>query len=643
MYAFVKLLNGFQQELVYHIPLSIDPATLRHRIIQVPLQKRTELALVMRVVTQPIQASFEIKQIDKIVSFPYDEQYQPFIAAVARYHQIDQISLLRRLQQFIKTESAEIITESLSTSTGAAQLSKEQLQVVHEVAADIDVQRYQATLLHGVTGSGKTEVYCALMRHAIAASKSVIFCAPEISLAAALQQRIAARLPDIPVLSFHSGTATAERKKLWNLLLQGTPCIIVGVHVPVLLPLSNLGLIIVDEEHEVGYQEKKHPKLNSKEVALLRAHRYKIPILLGSATPSLHSLYSVQHRGWRFCQLLKRFSGSLPTVRVVLLDKQRRQHFFVSDQLKSAIDLRLQRKEQTILFLNRRGYSFFVQCESCDKVTECVNCSVSLTLHEDGILRCHYCAYTQAFVGNCATCQSEMVKRGIGTQQLVQIIKKMFPHARVERADLDVSTTKKWRKVLGDFQSGEIDILVGTQTIAKGHHFPNVTLVGVIWADVNAHVPMYNAQEVALAQLLQVIGRAGRAEKPGEAILQTIQNLQIYNYLSEEDYPKFYTDECATREMLSYPPCGRLVELELIHEREDVVDRDARVLATRLRAVENIQVLGPALPPVAKLKNAFRRRLYIKATDMASIISVCERVDRSGIRSHLYFTPNPLS
>lgn len=647
MYVYVRLLNGFSKPLLYQVPDSLATVPLLHRIIEVPLQKRTEFAFVYKVVSLKPFATFEIRDIKSLVVLPQDEHYDQFIGMIASYYQTDRLTLLHRLQSFFTTRE-DHEDEVVNHEQQVRELTHAQQEVAQQLVHAVSRGGYMPHVLHGVTGAGKTEVYGAIMTAALAQGKSVILLCPEVSLALQIAARITKLVPShIPVFQFHSSVKKDHKDALWRQLCDRKPLVVVGVHLPILLPIPNLGCIIVDEEHEVGYQEKKHPKLNTKDIALMRAHHYKLPIILGSATPSITSLYNVHKRGWPLLQLTERFKGSFPAVQVVCLDKEKREHFFISRELKNALADRLEKKEQSILFLNRRGYSFFVQCDTCATIMQCTSCSVSLTLHEDGMLRCHYCAYEHLCPSLCTACpKGSLKRRGIGTQQVVEIIKKMFPDARVGRADLDVtSAPARWKKTLADFESGNLDILVGTQTIAKGHHFPRVTLVGVIWADVNLHFPVYNAQEVALQQLLQVIGRSGRMLENSMAIVQTIDDHAVYEFLDERTYPSFYEQEIMTRELIGYPPCMRFAELEFVHDSEAVVAQDALACVQFIRSKidDTVQVLGPALPPVSKIKNTHRRRVYIKAAQAPIIHELARLVKARSWKSTVYYTPNPLS
>ena len=519
MYIQVKLLKGFQKPLTYKVPNDWEKQNLVGKIVRVPIRNREASALVLNQFAQlKTKEKFEIRAATAIEKLPQDVNYNTFISKLANYHQIQKLHFLQRVRTFLEQADKAIrktkTQEENKKELKEIKLTKEQQQVTNFLKEKITQQIYQPTVLHGVTGSGKTEVYKKLIMHAIAQNKSALLLLPEVTLAIQFEKIMREQLTqDIEIFSFHSATTVKNKKIAWQKLVNEMPILIIGVHIPMLLPIANLGFIIIDEEHETGYQEKKHPKINTKDAAIMRAHTNGIPILLGSATPSLASLYNVKKNNWKFFQLKKRFSGNFPVVKTVYLsDKKIRRNFWISQQLEDAISNTLAKREQVIIFLNRRGFSFFVQCKDCSFIFTCPNCSVSLTLHKGGTLTCHYCEYAIEQPKCCPECnKKEFLKKGIGTQQVVTILEKIFPYARIGRADLDTTTKKKlWQETMEDFEAGCIDILVGTQTISKGFHFPRVTLVGVLWADLNLHFPVFNATETTLQQLIQVAGRAGR-------------------------------------------------------------------------------------------------------------------------------------
>lgn len=656
MFIHVRLLKGFPKPLTYKVPESWPQHNLVGQIVHVPIQKRTEHALVIEQSVHHPAVSFEIKEALALETIPHDPLYNNFLDKLGDYHHLEPLHFFKRMRSFVEQEKESIRAPRIPVETTQydnkqVTLTTEQQAVTDFIISHIHTPTYTPTVLHGVTGSGKTECYKKMILAALEGGKTALLLLPEVTLALQFEHLLRAQLPpEITIHAFHSAVTARDKKILWKQLLDGIPMLIIGVHLPVLLPLANLGLIIVDEEHEVGYQEKKHPKINSKEAALIRAQLTGIPIVLGSATPSLNSLYNVKKRGWHFFQLKQRFAGAFPEVKTVFLsDKKYRRNFWISQELENAIRNRLEQHEQTIIFINRRGFSFFVQCTDCGFIFECPNCSVSLTLHDNNALTCHYCEHTRALSSTCPGCKNEratFIKKGIGTQQVVSILEKMFPQAKIGRADLDVTRKKTtWHETLSAFENRELDILVGTQTITKGFHFPGVTLVGILWADLNLHFPVYNATETTLQQLIQVAGRAGRQSEKSLVIVQAMRDHPVFQYVNELDYPLFYTDEMENRHQLSYPPHGRLAEFELRHTNETLVQRDAQRLADfliNLVATQKLsaRILGPALPPVSKIKQTHSRKIYMKGADLATAKVLVMAAQGVKLSSQLFFTPN---
>jgi primosomal protein N' (replication factor Y) len=655
MFINVRLLNGFKENLLYQVPADWQELPVAGSIVRVPLRARVVQAVVTQVLGEkPADISFDIKAAHSLEAFPADVHYAVFIEQLAHYYQLESLYFLKRIRQFLKQTEEEEIVPTHTTPLSCIQLTEEQQKIADFLFPHIHQSAYTPTVLHGVTGSGKTEVYKRIIEYTIQQGKSVLLLLPEVTLAVAFTHRLRKELPStITLYSFHSASTAKEKKLLWQSILSQQPIVIIGVHLPVFLPVAQLGLIIVDEEHEVGYQEKKHPKINSKDAAIWRAQLYNIPIVLGSATPSIQTLHNVKTKGWHFFQLKKRFGGSFPTIKTVLLsDKKQRKNFWISDILYAAIIDRLAKKEQTIIFINRRGYSFFVQCKACSFIFSCSTCSVSLTLHENRLLTCHYCSYTTHQPPLCPGCkadESELIKKGIGTQQVVIILQKMFPHASIARADMDTTSKKKqWQDTLDRMHAGTIDILIGTQTITKGYDFPKVTLVGIIWADLNLHFPLFNAAETALQQLIQVAGRAGRQCTDSLVIVQAMQNHEIFAYLNETDYLSYFADALESRATVGYPPCKRLVEIELKYGCEITIERESHLLMQDMWSIKNqrqlqVQILGPAKPPVHMIQNVHSRKIYLKAVAMQEIIALFAATDTKKYLSSIFFTPNPVN
>lgn len=650
MFAEIKLLNGYERTLTYKVPATWQLPTVG-TLVKVPLQRRVEHGMITKLFdTLPMGTTFTIKEILEEETVPQDTQYHAFVSRVADYHALDVIMLYQRLRGYLDSQETEsdVIVQPEQVAP-IIKLTTEQQAVVDFMRV---AHAYTPTLLHGVTGSGKTEVYKQLMLHAHAQHTSSMLLLPEVSLAVNFARLLRAQLPStMAVYAFHSASPVAEKRALWQALLRAEPVVTVGVHMPVLLPVANLGLMIVDEEHEIGYQEKKHPRINTREVALMRAQQYNIPILLGSATPSISSLYAVARKKFHYFQLKERFAGAFPKIKLVKLKtEKKRREFWISAELEAAIAERISKKEQVIIFLNRRGHSFFVQCTSCSFIFSCDSCSVSLTYHDDESLQCHYCGKLHAAPAACTQCRAtSLIKKGVGTQQVVTILQRLFPTARIGRADADSTKNKKrWSKTVADFSTGELDILVGTQTITKGYHFPRVTLVGIIWAELNLSIPFYNAAEHTLQQLIQVAGRAGRACAESEVIVQTFVEHPVFSYVDEMKYYDFYLYEMQYRTELSYPPARRFAEIEFRHADGKTVAAEAADCALKLQAeivARNLPVtlLGPSKPPVHKIKNMHMMRISLKSADIGSCRYLYRLACSFGYASVVFYTPNPLS
>jgi len=664
MFAKVKLIKGFSEPLFYKIPENWVLKPLIGTIIQVPLKKQILPAIIQEIHENlPLGIKFEIKTAISIEPFPEDANYQEYIKKISALFFLKENYFYKRIKDFLfeKEKQSETEVDLKIDPTSEKQNIKpteDQQKIIDAITPKIENPEYMPSLIHGVTGSGKTEIYKELILKALNNNKSVIFLIPEVSLSLQFQKIFKAKLPqNTKIFGFHSATKLSEKRMLWENIIQNKPCLIIGVHLPILLPISNLGLIIVDEEHEANFQEKKSPKLNSKIVAIYRANIYKIPIILGSATPSVSSIYNAKKNGWKTFELKKRFIGQFPTIQKVLLKTEKKQQrgsfFWISRELEEEIKLCLAKKEQALIFLNRRGYSFFILCKECGFIFECPNCSVSLTLHVEKTtnhesLNCHYCSYKKEIPHNCPKCKknsSYFLRKGIGTQQVVYILGKLFPLAKIARADMD-STKKKreWQNTVNAFEKGEIDILVGTQTITKGYHFPNVTLVGILWGDSGLQFPKFNAIETNLQQLIQVAGRAGRSPKPSKVILQIIHENNIFNNLAEENYFKFYKDEIELRELTQYPPAGYLVQIEFKNISENKIDQDSssffNFLEQKIEKLNlSIQILGPSKPEIHKLQKIEIRLIYLKSKSYKNIQILLSNINLEKCSSSVFVNP----
>ena len=455
-------------------------------------------------------------------------------------------------------------------------------------------------LLHGVTGSGKTEVYLQGIAHALEQGKGAIVLVPEISLTPQTVERFKARFSSgqlqTLVAVLHSHLSAGERHDEWHKIRQGRARIVIGARSAIFAPVEPLGLIIVDEEHEHTYKQEEAPRYHARDVAIVRGQMENAVVVLGSATPSLESYYNCKKGKYTLLELPERVDDQkMPHVRVVDLRQAARGGKgppIFSNQLKEAITQRLERGEQTILFLNRRGYSTALECMQCGHVANCPNCSLSLTYHRpEQKLRCHLCGHFEPVPTVCPNekCRNPQIRySGLGTQKVEEVLGKLFPRARVRRMDADVMKRKEdYRRVLGDFRVGKIDILIGTQMIAKGLHFPNVTLVGIIFADMALHQPDFRAGERTFQLLTQVSGRAGRGDVEGEVFVQAFTPFHpAIQYARRHDFVGFYEQEMEFREQLKYPPVARVALLTLKGRNEEKVKFSAEHVRQKLDRIK---------------------------------------------------------
>jgi primosomal protein N' (replication factor Y) len=492
-------------------------------------------------------------------------------------------------------------------------------------------------LLHGVTGSGKTEVYLQAIAHALEQGKGAIVLVPEISLTPQTVERFKARFTSGPlrtlVAVLHSHLSAGERHDEWHKIRQGRARIAIGARSAIFAPVEPLGLIVVDEEHEQTYKQEEAPRYHARDVAIVRGQMEGAPVVLGSATPSMESFYNCTKGKYTLLQLLERADDKkMPIVRIVDMRQTVRHEKAVpifSPQLKEAIGQRLDRKEQVILFLNRRGYSTSLQCPLCGFVAECPNCSLSLTYHRhEQKLCCHICGHTEPVPPVCPNekCRNPAIRyAGLGTQKVEATLAKLFPHARLKRMDSDALKRKDdYRRILGDFRVGKIDILVGTQMIAKGLHFPNVTLVGIIYADLALHQPDFRAGERTFQLLTQVAGRAGRGDVEGEVFVQAFTPFHpAIQYARRHDFTGFYEQELEFREQLKYPPVSRVALLTLKGRNEEKVKFAAahlkRELEKTLGDIKDLIMAGPAPAPLLRAETYYRHQIMLRARQMSAL------------------------
>jgi primosomal protein N' (replication factor Y) len=497
--------------------------------------------------------------------------------------------------------------------------TSDQEDVLGETLKGIRSKRFSPFLIYGVTGSGKTEIYLRAIEEVLTQGREAIVLVPEISLTPQLLSRFKDRFGENLAL-LHSGLGRGERYDQWRRIWKGEVKIAMGARSAVFAPFKNLGIIIVDEEHDPSYKQEEKLKYHARDVAVVRAKQAEATLLLGSATPSLESFYNAEKGKFKLLNLPERIEGKpLPKVEVVDVKKE---GGLLSEKLKAALKKNIEDKKQSLLFLNRRGFANFILCPDCGHTFKCPNCSVTLTYHfRDRSLQCHYCDYRMRAPGDCPKCQGHRLQgMGIGTERLEQEIRTLFPETQVGRMDRDTTSRRRSHvQILKRLESGSIDILVGTQMIVKGHDFPNVTFVGVVSADTSLHFPDFRSSERTFQLLTQVAGRAGRGEVFGEVVIQTF-NPDHYSILKakDHDYVGFYQEEIQFRKALEYPPFSRFINFRLAGNSEKRTKAMAEEMGRIGQALlkkgygKGIETLGPSAAPFAKMRGKFRWQMLAK-------------------------------
>lgn len=517
------------------------------------------------------------------------------------------------------------------------ELSTEQKDALEAIRSSFE--ELTTTLLHGVTGSGKTEVYVQLIQEQLDQGKQVLFLLPEIALTTQLIQRLSAYFGE-QVGVYHSKFNQNERVEIWNHVLRNDPDrfrIILGARSSVFLPFQELGLIIVDEEHESTFKQyDPSPRYNARDASIVLAHLHKSKVLLGSATPAMETYFNAKIGKYGLVEMQSRYGGlKLPEVLIADVKKERRQHktdahftTFLMDEMREALN----RKEQIILFQNRRGYTPMWNCEICNWTPKCVNCDVSLTYHKhSNSLRCHYCGFSSPPVGTCNCCGSNRLKMiGFGTEKIEDELSLLLPGVRMARLDLDTTRSKhSYETILNEFGSGAIDILIGTQMVSKGLDFDNVSLVGILDADMLLNRPDFRAFERSFHLMSQVAGRSGRKGKRGKVIIQTGDpDHWVIEKVIAHDYVGFYDAEILERTNFFYPPFYKMIELTLKHKDEQLIEKAAAELATELRSVFKERVIGPEFPIVRRIQNLYLKTIKLKIERDAPDKKVKERLQQ---------------
>ena len=512
----------------------------------------------------------------------------------------------------------------------------EQKNAIECFWGDYQKQQYGTYLIHGVTGSGKTEVYMEMIARVAAKGRQAIVLIPEIALTFQTVMRFYRRFGD-RVSIMNSRLSAGERYDQMMRAKAGEIDVMIGPRSALFTPFPNLGLIVIDEEHENTYKSEQIPRYHARETAIARAKLEQASVILGSATPSVEAMYRAKHGEYKLLELHNRSGNQeMAHVHVVDLRKELRDgnRSILSRKLQQMIADRLQKKEQIMLFLNRRGYAGFISCRECGFVVKCPHCDVSLSYHRNGKMVCHYCGYEQERVQICPECGSRHIGEfKAGTQQIEEVVKKHFPEARVLRMDLDTTRSKDGHeKILAAFANEEADILVGTQMIVKGHDFPNVTLVGILAADMSLYSNDYRAGERTFQLLTQAAGRAGRGAKKGEALIQTYSpDHYAIVTAAAQDYEAFYEEEIHYRELMGYPPVDNLLAILVSCEKEALLETGCKYLkefAVRISSAEEVAIIGPASPGIGKINDVYRKVLYLKTEKYDTLIKMKNKLEQ---------------
>src|SRR5436305_8712104 len=527
------------------------------------------------------------------------------------------------IEVFVRNVRRDPLATATLPEIEELELTKEQAAAFDEIEKPLKENRYAAFLLHGVTGSGKTEIYIRAMRAALLQGRTAMMLVPEIALTPVFSRRLRAHFGD-QVAIFHSSLTTGERFDEWSRLNRGEARVVIGTRSAYFATASKLGLVVIDEEHETSYRQQESPYYNGRDTGVVRASREGAVVVLGSATPSLESFHNARNGKYTYLRLAQRIANramaraEMIDMREVFAHQGRPEVF--SEELLAAIEETHARNEQSIILLNRRGYSSFVLCRSCGESIHCPNCDVTLTYHRSEMsIICHYCNHRRAAPTHCPSCQGKYIYYvGEGTEQIEEMLQKSFPKLRIARLDRDTTSRRKlFERAILEFGAGDLDMLVGTQMLAKGHDFPNVTLVGVVSVDAGLALPDFRSAERTFQLITQVAGRAGRGQRAGRVLIQTYHPYHYaLRHASAQDYAGFYQEEIRHRKSLSYPPFVALASL-LIHGED--LTRTQATAAELKRALEEAntdracRILGPAPAPLARLRGEHRIQILIKS------------------------------
>ena len=643
--AVKKGVGAAKERLIY---LDMDPADFEDSIDG--LKKGTKQILIMR-------SLCSVDAFGRDNAIPEKELLKIASSTTAPLKKLIEKNLVK-IRTEVVYKSLPAVPDKFLTKSKEVVLNEYQVAAIDYVVSEINAEKFGVSLLHGVTDSGKTEVYIRSIEAVIAKGKSAIILLPEIALTAQTVQRFASRFERIAVM--HSGLTAAQRNSQWQKIRSGGADVVIGARSAIFAPLTNLGLVVVDEEHEPSYKQDTVPRYNGRDVAIKRVHLDMAHCILGSATPSLESVLNCQTRKYfKLLEMPKRVMD-LPLPEMQLVDMknepQGKMPHLISSKLENRLQGVLSRKEQAILLLNRRGYSNYIYCPKCKHAVNCRNCDVTLTFHRSkqleqqskkrpgfasqynarGYAICHYCMSKTLVPDKCPLCNTKMIMIGLGSQKLEEELVKKFPDAKIARIDSDSMQSGDYYTLLEDFAEGRIDVLAGTQMLAKGLHFPNVTLVGVISADTSLTLPDFRANERTFQLLNQVSGRTGRGDKPGRVVIQSyLCDQPAIKFAMDNDFKAFCDSELEIRKMCNLPPYGRMA---LVHLRDEDFEKLQRASTATENLIQeiiaqyslDIHVRGPMPSTIERMHRYYRMQIITQAKDAATLgklFAVLRRVD----------------
>ncbi len=622
-----------------------------------PVEEKTVRLLLSPEEAEKKRHQFAIKhQVarERIVRALLEASPQPYQLMLQKLHVTREALVFLEKQGILEIQTKKSLRNPVAGAAkeqGQKELSQEQRDAVSGIWNDYQKIRMlpsdqeevpRVSLLHGITGSGKTEVYITIIEKIVAEGGKAIMLIPEISLTYQTLMRFYRHFGE-RVSVMNSSLSESEKSDQFERARRGEIDVIIGPRSALFTPFPRVGIIIMDEEHESSYKNETMPKYHAREVAIRIAAMHRGVVVLGSATPSLESYYQAMQGNFRMYRLTRRLTGgNLPQTEIADMRQEMRSgnHSILSRRLSALLQERLGRGEQSILFLNRRGFSGFVSCRNCSYVPKCPHCSVSLSLHGKGRLVCHYCGYETQMPATCPECGSPYISGfQAGTEQVEQLLRKAYPQARILRMDADTTKTKSsYEKILSSFANEEADILIGTQMIVKGHDFPNVTLVGVLLADMSLHMGDYRAAERTFQLLTQAAGRAGRGAKPGNVVIQTYDPSHYsIVYAARQDYEGFYAEEMTYRRLLKYPPAEHMLAIQMTSRSEEHAALFARQTRTLLEKLPETKkgciLIGPAAAALEKLRDEYRYVLYVKSADYDTLIACKDAVEAAAKRA----------